>query len=121
MFTFSHPLLIEELIGAHQRGVDVTVAVDYYTGRGAGALALQTLSKGGIKVFLSQGQQLLHHKWMVVDNSLLLGSANWTKAAFSVNQDFFLLLHPLSSDQKKYLKKLCHIIRVEANDASMVI
>ena len=31
MFTLTHPDLVEALIQAHQRGVDVEVAIDYYT------------------------------------------------------------------------------------------
>ncbi len=116
MFTLTHPLLIQELIEAHKRGVDVQVAVDYFAGRGAGAKALKALAGGGVKILISQGQQLLHHKWMVADNRLIMGSVNWTKAGFSANQDFFIIFESLTSDQRKYFDKLCHIIDLESNN-----
>lgn len=116
MFTLTHPILIQALIDARQRGVQVHVAIDYFAGRGAGAKAVKTLGENGVRVMLSQGQQLLHHKWMLADDTLILGSANWTKAGFSANQDFFVIFDILTSDQKNYFKKLCHIIDQESND-----
>jgi phosphatidylserine/phosphatidylglycerophosphate/cardiolipin synthase-like enzyme len=65
---------------------------------------------------MSQGQQLLHHKWMLADDLLVLGSANWTKAGFSANQDFFVVFRSLTPQQKQYFKKLCHVIDQESND-----
>ena len=63
MFTLTHPEIAEALIQAKQRGVAVTVAVDYYTAKGASKKTLEALEKEGIKILNSQGRQLLHHKW----------------------------------------------------------
>lgn len=116
MFTLTHPELVDMLIQAHQRGVDVTLAVDYYTGRGASEKALRRLRGHGVKVLLSQGQQLLHHKWAWIDGKrLVLGSTNWTKAAFKRNQDCFLIFHDLPENQKNYIENLKEIIELEAN------
>jgi phosphatidylserine/phosphatidylglycerophosphate/cardiolipin synthase-like enzyme len=103
------------LIKAKQRGVDVTVAVDYYTAKGSSKKTLAILEKGGIKVLLSQGRELLHHKWAVIDDTtLVMGSANWTKAAFTKNHDFLLFLSPLTESQIKFFTKLWAIIEQEA-------
>ncbi len=115
MFTLTHPDLVAALVEAAERGVAVTAIVDYYTGRGASKNALMSLEEGGVKVLLSQGQELLHHKWALVDHStLVMGSANWTKAAFSKNEDFLLFFSPLSRDEKKFLTNLWETLRVEA-------
>ncbi len=58
------------------------------------------LEKGGIPVHLSTGQGLLHYKFAYIDEKILInGSANWTAAAFKDNDDFFLVIHPLTDKQ----------------------
>jgi cardiolipin synthase A/B len=115
MFTLTHPKLIQALAEACQRNVDVKVAVDFYTGQGASLKSLDILRARQIPVFLSLGQQLLHHKWAYIDNSILIsGSANWTKAAFAHNQDCFLVLNNLTKKQKKIMNKICKIIYLES-------
>lgn len=115
MFTLTHPKIAEALIRAQQRGVDVRVAIDYFTAKGASRKTVAALRESGIKIFLSQGRELLHHKWALLDNeTLILGSANWTKAAFSKNADFLLFLSSLAQTQKKFLAKLWRVIEDES-------
>lgn len=113
MFTFTHPLLIQKLLTAKKRGVNVTVAIDRYTASGASKKHIQTLKEGGIAIWTSQGNQLFHHKWALLDGkTFLLGSANWTQAAFEKNQDFLLIIDGLPS---KHTKTLNQIWRAIAN------
>jgi phosphatidylserine/phosphatidylglycerophosphate/cardiolipin synthase-like enzyme len=115
MFTLTHAEIAEALTQAQRRGVAVTIAVDYYTARGASKKALRTLEKEGIKILLSQGKELLHHKWAIVDEqTLIMGSANWTKAAFTKNHDFLLFLYSLDKKQKHFLNQLWTIIEAES-------
>lgn len=115
MFTLTHPLLEQALIQAKKRGVHVSIAVDYYTAKGASKKAVAAMHNQGIKIFLSQGRELLHHKWAIIDDQILaMGSANWTKAAFSKNQDFLLFLYPLQKSQRRFFKKLWKIIESES-------
>lgn len=115
MFTLTHPQIAEALIRAKKRGVTVSIAVDYFTAKGASKKALETMQKEGIEILNSQGRQLLHHKWAVIDeNILIMGSANWTKAAFSRNQDFLLFLSPLNPNQKQFLNRIWNIIKSES-------
>jgi len=107
LFTFTHPGLIDEVIHAQQRGIEVCVVVDMHSGLGASASAIDRLKKAGVRVLLSQGTQLLHHKFIYIDEqTLLTGSANWTKAAFYKNSDCFLILHNLNPDQKAFMDRL---------------
>ena len=63
---------------------------------------------------LSQGRELLHHKWAVIDDRVLaMGSANWTKAAFNKNSDFLFFLSPLDKRQRRFLGNLWEIIESE--------
>lgn len=117
MFTFTHPQIVKALVKAKLRGVKVHAVVDFYTGRGASSKALSLLQKNHIQLSLSRGQQLLHHKWAIIDSkTLIMGSANWTKAAFEKNQDCFLILHSLTQPQKRFLKKLWRTIEMESED-----
>lgn len=116
MFTLTHPDLVEALIQAHQRGVDVRVAVDHYTARGASKKALLRMEKEGMKTLLGQGRELLHHKWAVIDGkTLVMGSANWTKAAFSKNSDFLFFLSPLREQQIRFLMGLWEVIEADSS------
>ena len=115
LFTLTHPLLTEALVQAKQRGVDVRIAIDHYTATGASAKMLKRLKAEGIPIHLSQGQQLFHHKWALIDRStLLIGSTNWTKAAFTRNQDCFLILRHLPYSVKKKMRKIWDIIELES-------
>ncbi len=116
MFTFTHPLLIDALIRAWQRGIDVAVVVDYYSGRGASKKAVARLTSEDVPITFSRGQELLHHKWAIIDDTTFaMGSANWTKAAFVKNEDFLLSLSPLTSDQIQFLNRLWRVLELESS------
>jgi len=116
MFTLTHPQIAHALADAVKRGVHVSVIIDYYSARGASNKTVDLLQQKGVAVFLSQGPQLFHHKWAIIDhNTFAMGSANWTKAAFTKNEDFLFILSPLTKDQKKYLNGLWEILELEAN------
>lgn len=111
LFTFTHLGLIEEVIDAHNRGVAVSVVIDMHTGLGASSKAIEKLKAGGVAVYLSQGVQLLHHKFIYIDEkTLITGSANWTKAAFYKNSDCILALHHLNKEQKKFMNRLWSVV-----------
>lgn len=107
MFTLTHPTLLEELTKAHHRGVNVRVFLDHTSASGASAPALALLKHENIPIYLSTGVQLLHHKLMLVDGeSFVLGSTNWTKAAFKKNYDFYIVLSHLTGNQRKQLQTM---------------
>jgi phosphatidylserine/phosphatidylglycerophosphate/cardiolipin synthase-like enzyme len=115
LFTFTHPNLVEEVIDAHLRGVKVSVVVDMHSGLGASAKVIDKLKLAGVPISLSQGVQLLHHKFIYIDGqTLITGSANWTKAAFYKNSDCILALHHLNDDQKKFMKRLWKSVETNA-------
>ena len=103
------------MIAAQKRGVHVTVVIDMHSGLGASAKAIQLLAQHQVNVLFSQGVQLLHHKFVWIDDqTLLCGSANWTKAAFDKNSDCILALHHLTSKQNKFMTRLWNRIETEA-------
>jgi len=115
LFTFTHPVLIDEILAAHARGIQIHVIVDLHSGLGASKQAIEKIERAGIKISKSQGIQLLHHKFMLIDQEILvMGSANWTKAAFRKNHDCILILHDLRPKQKAFMKRLWRRIEAES-------
>ena len=116
-FTYTHPALIEEVIAAHKRGVEVSVVIDMHSSLGASAQAIQRMKQSGAAIFISQGVQLMHHKFLWIDEEMLItGSANWTKSAFDKNNDCLITLPKLDAKQKKLMKKLWKRLSTEARD-----
>lgn len=107
LFTLTHHVLLDELIHAKKRGVDVKVILDLHSSLGASAGAVEILENENIPVFISQGVQLMHHKFAYIDNRILItGSANWTKAAFAKNSDCLVVLHNVTPEQKTCMKNI---------------
>ena len=87
--------LVNELIKASKRGVDVRLLLE---GHKSGVsqrnrLTANRLEKAGIKVAYSGRSRLLHTKMVLVDNSLVLvGSSNLTNTSLSKNYESNVLL-----------------------------
>lgn len=113
MFTLTHPKIVDRLVGAIQRGVKVSIAIDRYTALGASLKAITKLKMAGAEILTSTGSQLLHHKWALIDSdTLILGSANWTQSAFSRNQDCLLVIDGLKKGEKRQIKRLWKAIAI---------
>lgn len=111
MFTFTHMSLAHKLVCAKERGVDVQVALDHYTRQGSSKKVADFLEENHIPVYVSQGIQLLHHKWALIDgNTLLAGSANWTQRAFKKNKDLLFVLSPLNEEVKTKIHALWNAV-----------
>lgn len=116
MFTWTRQDFAKEVVEAHKRGVHVEAVIDHNSSKGASAAVVETLRKGGVPIHISQGTGLLHHKFMLIDGKILEnGSANWTKAAFTQNDDCFMILNNLTPPQKNLLKNLWKVIWQESS------
>jgi cardiolipin synthase A/B len=112
LFTFTHPKIIEALLKAKERGVNILIAIDWYSSQGASKKAVAILKKNGITPLISQKGKLLHYKWALIDEkTLFLGSANWTKSAFSHNEDCIFSLQDLNKNQVQYFTSLWNQIK----------
>jgi len=93
MFTLTCEKILEALLKAKNRGVVVEVAIDYYSAKGASKHATKYLKENNIIVMEGSPGKLLHHKWCLIDREcLILGSTNWTNAAFSKNDDCLIFI-----------------------------
>ncbi len=115
MFTWTSKELTDAIIRAHKRGIKVEAVVDYHSSKGASAGAVERMREAGIAVRSNQGIGLLHHKLVYIDNqTLATGSTNWTRAAFTINRDCFLVLHDLSAEQERFMARLWDSISKES-------
>jgi len=120
MFTWTRHDLAQTVIKAKERGVDTQIVIDRHSARGVSAKVVDYLLKSGIPIRWSEGRALLHHKLMVIDDKTLVnGSANWTKAAFTQNDDCFIILHDLNKKQQRHLKQLWNVIMAESEKISL--
>lgn len=107
MFTWTRHDFAQEIVNAYKRGVQVEVVLDYNQSQGASGKSMKFLIQRGIAVRVSQGAGLFHHKFLWIDETTLVnGSANWTKAAFTHNDDCFIVIHDLTEDQRKLMANL---------------
>lgn len=112
LFTLTHPILIQSLEEAKSRSIEIVCFLDSTTAAGASLAARERLKKAGITLYLNQGKALMHHKWLVVDQTkFFFGSANWTAAAFTKNQDYLFYIDNLTKTQKIFIAKMINRIR----------
>jgi len=92
IYSWTLPSLAAAAINAHKRGVVVRVVEDYEQGK-ADYSVTEQLVDGGVNVVLDEQSGLMHNKFMVIDDKVVLtGSYNWTRAATSRNRENFLVI-----------------------------
>ncbi len=118
MFTFTHPQLIQELVALHHRRVSVQIVLDSESSGKTSRIAFERFKKEKMDVRISARQGLLHEKVAIIDNKILVGgSTNWTKAAFTANDEHIFVLSPLTKKQKEMLKMFWNKTLQEATTA----
>ncbi|NGX57482.1 MAG: Cardiolipin synthase [Chlamydiae bacterium] len=116
MFTWTRLDFAEEVIQAYRRGVDVQVVIDKQSGYGASIRVIEALREAGVPLYFNKGKELLHTKTMMIDDQILVnGSANWTKSAFTRNDDCFMVLWTLTTEQQRFMNNFLKIIFLESN------
>lgn len=122
MFTWTRLDFTHELIAAAKRGVKVEVVIDRYSGKGASAKIVHLLDQAGLSVRLSTGKGLLHHKFVYIDGTILAnGSANWTNAAFKSNDDYFVVVYPLTTEQRQKMNQVWSVIQQQSEKPGVAI
>ncbi len=78
-------LLVEELVAAHVRGVDVAVVLDrsdWIDSNGINDRAAEVLLAGDVPLRSAPSSQTTHAKVVVCDDTVIVGDANWSYSAF---------------------------------------
>ena len=87
VFTISDNNITDAVLDAHARGIKITVISDNDKANDAGS-DIDLLFRHGITVLLDRSPYHMHHKFMLVDDRILLnGSFNWTRSASDSNEE----------------------------------
>ena len=111
VYTFTSRPLAQALVDAQERGVRVRVLLD--PAQAASEYSKATyLANYGIDVRTEKGAGLMHHKFALVDDSILItGSFNWTASAEAENDENILLLKGFPATCRSYSREFKRIWR----------
>lgn len=116
MFTWTHWDLAKAVIDAKQRGIKVEVALDRQSSKGASQKIAKLFKQKSVPIRFSKGNALLHHKFIYIDDGILVnGSTNWTQAAFTKNDDCFMIFHDLTKQQRETMERLWEVITADSS------
>ncbi len=111
MFSFTSRELAKSLVRAHDRGVKVRVLLDKHQ-------ATERFSKGrylakrGILVVYDRMPGLMHNKFCVIDNRIVItGSYNWTASAEKKNQENLVIIHD-SNIARIFEKRMEYLLKL---------
>ena len=86
--------IVEALIGAKQRGIDVRLIADKTTPCERNS-AVGLLAAAGVPIWIDDHARIAHSKTMVIDGTVTLtGSYNWTRGAASNSENLNLISSP---------------------------
>ncbi len=93
MYYFTDRDLANTVIDAHDRGVRVRIYLDKGQ-KEAKYSKSRYLAKHGVSIRYSSNPYLMHHKFCVIDNKVVVtGSYNWTASAGKRNNENLLVIH----------------------------
>ena len=104
-YAFQAPDIVEALIAAKQRGVEVQVVVDKQRNQGkASQVAMKEATRGGVALRTNDNYHLHHDKTMIVDDSTVeTGSFNFAPSAETLNSENVVVLHGMPEVARQYL------------------
>lgn len=86
-YSFTSKPIIDALINAKKRNVDIIVIVDKSQKNGLGS-GYPMVKEAGITAFVDDKHQIAHNKIMIIDNKIvIIGSFNFTKNAEENNAE----------------------------------
>ncbi len=110
-------ILINDLIKAHKRGLEVKVILDHNIQfwlrnkkrnkiERKSNSAYKKLQRAGVPVFYDDKKQITHSKILIIDQYItVLGSTNWTYSALNKNNEASILIES-SEVAKEFIKRL---------------
>jgi phosphatidylserine/phosphatidylglycerophosphate/cardiolipin synthase-like enzyme len=116
MYTFTEEEILDALIAASNRGVNVRLYIDRGMARGVCKKLIKRCLKTKIHTAESRGDGYLHYKCALIDESYVFGSTNWTKSGFFKNLEYLLFINELDKQELSYLKKFFHQLKITCKE-----
>ena len=119
IYYFTDRDLANEVIGAYDRGVRVRIYLDKGQ-KEATYSKSRYLVKHGVPVRYSSNPYIMHHKFCVIDNEVVItGSYNWTASADKRNNENLLVIHDAKMAQE-YLAEFNRLWNNHGNSVSLI-
>jgi phosphatidylserine/phosphatidylglycerophosphate/cardiolipin synthase-like enzyme len=92
VYSFTRDSLAAALISAKERGVEVRVVIERERAYEQGS-EYSRLKSAGVDVRLDGNPYFMHHKFMIIDENIVVtGSYNWTTAAEDRNDENLVII-----------------------------
>ncbi|HEX4045647.1 MAG TPA: phospholipase D family protein [Gammaproteobacteria bacterium] len=91
-YSFTSPAIAKALVNAKNRGVRVKVILDKSQYKKEKYSSSTYLANQGIPVWVDYRPHIAHNKVMIIDNTLITGSFNFTKSAQERNAENVLII-----------------------------
>lgn len=103
-YAFQAPDIVQALIAAKQRGVEVQVVVDKQRNQGkASQVAMREAIRGGVALRTNDRYHLHHDKTIIVDDSAVeTGSFNFAPSAETLNSENVIVLRGMPEVARQY-------------------
>ena len=94
MFSFDDTKLMDALIAAKHRGVQVSITMDSHYEKYINERAYKKLKASGVAVRYAPYSEVLHSKSAVIDGGkmVVMGSANWTNSGMKYNHELDVIV-----------------------------
>lgn len=104
-FSFSAPDIMNALVAAQKRGVDVQIVIDQNGNvSGKSLQAMRYVAHNGVKLRTDNHYRIQHDKVIIVDGSTVeTGSFNFAKTAESKNSENVIVIHNAPDLVAEYL------------------
>ena len=105
MYGLTNAEIVDALLAAKRRGVDVALKLDKLESAGkTQAVMITKLQAAGVPVEVPTQVRHLHHRFAVIDGRYVItGSFNWTENAERRNRENLVILKAVQSAQDNYV------------------
>jgi len=100
----SENTIIDDIISAHERGVDVKIVLDQYSAQDNATNAYFYLKKKGVPVRYDSDKTTTHAKLVIIDGKVVvLGSTNFSYTSLELNNEVDVVL--FSEEAARYFEQ----------------
>lgn len=103
-YSFTSPVIAQAIRNAHRNGVDVKVVLDWSNRKAKYSIA-NFLTNAGVDVHINDKYAIMHHKFIIADDKLALGSMNFSRGGELRNAENFNIFSGAPDLTEAYVKE----------------